>query len=678
MELSELVSYAGETYQIREERKWTDFPGFSVLCHPQTGKWVALLMRQWDGETGTEIERCDLKCGKSILSLNPQPFLSAPFRMRGSRWVGVAFGRFTEREVVTRLFDQAVRENTPHGFTLVLDSHLPSTDFSENRPYQETSLPFAGSAAQPQQFIPERLREMRRLYQYGRETEEARAENFYRQAMFMQDYEDNVPWSGDFVRYFPTYHDLSLQQLRGYFTWRAGVRRGQFRPIAASAAYIYVYELLNGVGADGPWDVLQKLQAFETGFLDSGIGDPRMRANLRRWMLEYAVLSGLPRETARQYADPEQIERDEALALLEEPDEADDGALFEALSLLGGKKLSESPVLTLSPGRGRHLFGEVWRSASKRHDQGEDLFTHCFGELTSRRWYPLSNAVYYWRTRQKNRDYALSGTRSYLCLNGLWYVKAFEPLSFDRDLFRGFLHQTDARLRRYLKTGRYLKEKPADAWANVCIDAVIDADRRAELEAARPKINLDLSGLDRIRRDAAGTRDSLLTADELQETEALPETGEERRPVTAELPEVQTSQGSSSARTSSDEVQTESGQPATGLQASAEVPASPTAPFVPEISTVSEVPGDPGSADAPVLPLDAVQIQVVSALLRGEDPTAILKASRLMPSIAADRINDALFDEIGDTVLLCEDDRLMLVEDYMEDLTQLLGGHSNG
>ena len=93
---------------------------------------------------------------------------------------------------------------------------------------------------------------------------------------------------------------------------------------------------------------------------------------------------------------------------------------------------------------------------------------------------------------------------------------------------------------------------------------------------------------------------------------------------------------------------------------------------------MSEVPGDPGSADAPVLPLDAVQIQVVSALLRGEDPTAILKASRLMPSIAADRINDALFDEIGDTVLLCEDDRLMLVEDYMEDLTQLLGGHSNG
>ena len=47
MELSELTDYAREKYQIEEQRKWNGFPGFSVLSHPQTGKWVALLMRQW-------------------------------------------------------------------------------------------------------------------------------------------------------------------------------------------------------------------------------------------------------------------------------------------------------------------------------------------------------------------------------------------------------------------------------------------------------------------------------------------------------------------------------------------------------------------------------------------------------------------------------------------------------
>ena len=63
MELAELTAYAYEKYQIAEQHKWQEFPGFSVLCHPETGKWIALLMRQWDTDLGREIQRCDLKCG---------------------------------------------------------------------------------------------------------------------------------------------------------------------------------------------------------------------------------------------------------------------------------------------------------------------------------------------------------------------------------------------------------------------------------------------------------------------------------------------------------------------------------------------------------------------------------------------------------------------------------------
>ena len=41
--------------------------------------------------------------------------------------------------------------------------------------------------------------------------------------------------------------------------------------------------------------------------------------------------------------------------------------------------------------------------------------------------------------------------------------------------------------------------------------------------------------------------------------------------------------------------------------------------------------------------------------------------------IVADAINEAMFDEIGDTVLSCEDDVLSLVDDYRDDIAQLLG-----
>ena len=56
MNLAGLTTYAREKYHISEQHKWADFPGFSVLTDPATGKWAALLMRQWDSEAGEQIQ----------------------------------------------------------------------------------------------------------------------------------------------------------------------------------------------------------------------------------------------------------------------------------------------------------------------------------------------------------------------------------------------------------------------------------------------------------------------------------------------------------------------------------------------------------------------------------------------------------------------------------------------
>ena len=205
----------------------------------------------------------------------------------------------------------------------------------------------------------------------------------------MQDYEDDCPWTGgDFVRYFPTYHDLTMRQLRGYFTWRTRLRKGDYGPIPTSAAYIYIYELLNGVGAASPEECIQKLREFEEGYLNSGIGDARMRPNLRRWMLEFAVLNDLPPAMAREVAEPEMTERDAALAVLRSPENHSDGEVFSALCSLGGKKTESSPVLAGNGDKGKALFAQSWRKASAYARQGKDLFTLCFGERKTRQWFP--------------------------------------------------------------------------------------------------------------------------------------------------------------------------------------------------------------------------------------------------------------------------------------------------
>ena len=328
-------------------------------------------------------------------------------------------------------------------------------------------------------------------------------------------------------------------------------------------------------------------------------------------MLEFAVLYALPPETAQKYADPELLKRDRALAILKNAKEHSDEEVFSALCFFGGNKMEQSPVLAADEDRGRHLFSEIWREASDYTAiNGKKLFTVCFGIQKKQRWYPLANAVYYQRGRFKDASYQLDDCRSFTCSHGMWQAKAYEKINFDLYPFRGLLHEAEAKLRRYLKTGRYLREKPEDLWAAPYIDKVIEEDRKAVLEASRPKVTIDLSGLEQIRKDASVTRDSLLTEEELfieEEFEEAPDPTE----------------------------------------SSAGVPAD--------------------------IPLDAIQIRILHLLLLGESAKTLIEAQHLTPSLAADQINEALYDEIGDIVLSCEDDELVLVEDYREDIERLFG-----
>ncbi len=43
-----------------------------------------------------------------------------------------------------------------------------------------------------------------------------------------------------------------------------------------------------------------------------------------------------------------------------------------------------------------------------------------------------------------------------------------------------------------------------------------------------------------------------------------------------------------------------------------------------------------------------------------------------MPSVVADTINAALFDEIGDNILECDGKTIKIVEDYVEEVKEII------
>jgi hypothetical protein len=151
-----------------------------------------------------------------------------------------------------------------------------------------------------------------------------------------------------------------------------------------------------------------------------------------------------------------------------------------------------------------------------------------------------------------------------------------------------------------------LREKRGEAWAAQFVEEVIAGEEASRIEAARPKISIDMTGLEQIRRDAGATRDSLLTEEELAESMAEPEP----------------------------------------------------------------------AADEPAFAgLDTVHLKLLITMLHGASISEQLREQHLMPTVVTDTINEAFFDEIGDSVVEYDGNSITLVEDYREDLERILGGN---
>ena len=629
MRLSELTSYAAEKYQFREEHKWPDFPGFSVLADPQTGKWLALLMRIWDPEEGVELERCDLKCGRNCLRELPLPYLTTAFRMRGWNWVGIAMDDSADAGIVRRLFDRAVAAGRQAaGTTIVLEN--PPT--AAQGLYHDTRIfPASALLSRPRQTEhgfrkiangQGRIGQMISLYVHGDSPEK----NFYRQAKFMEDYEDNAPWDDYPYLRIPTYHALNFRQLRGYFTWRAKIRKGEFSTANPPLVLLYFFELLNLVGASSPEDALKKMKEFVAGYFGQKEAQAYLQHDLRKWMMDFAIVHRMPVETARQFVNPEVLAKDTAMAALQQPAIHSDEEVFDALCKFGERRFALSPVVARQETAGKHLFAEAWRHAVRHCSMGgKDLFSCCFGQLVTQLWSPFGAAIYDWEhDKPSEMEYVLDEGRKYCFRNNDWREEKLSSLDANPNRFHEFLHEADRQLRRYLKTGRHLHEKAEEAWAAPFIEAVIAADRQARIEAARPVVNIDLTGLDKIRQDALQTQDSLLTdADRQEETPKMPE-----------MPP--------------------------------EPPHSKTPPAAPS-------PEPEGHS----LSLTPLQLQLLKMLLAGSRIDNILITNNLIPSVVADDLNEACFGEVGDSVVECDGRTLSLVEDYREDLKRIIDGKNN-
>ncbi len=546
--------------------------------------------------------------------------------------------------------------------------------------------PILKTGRQMQNFLPDQYRKMREISRWqddpkggaGRWLSEA--ELFYRQGLLMADFEDDCPYNGTFKSYFPTYNAMSDRQLRGYFTWRAQVRRGNIEETSTSFAFLYLYELICGIGVDDPLDGFDKIKAFWDAYRAFEPGIDRFA---RVWLQDYAVFHGLDPRLLR---DSKTVMFDNALIELRRaardlapaqapsgqtakrrktseptlplpPDEAREERLMAAINALSTYNLNNSRL-----DRGhhldlRHVACAVYVRMARYYDthRKTGIVASLFGEETAMPYTMFASAVFFAPERHEDCEYRLDPIHIYRCQNGFWECMRIHGSRQKSSKLGEIMRACDQRLRLALDPSHPLKEEKVPKYLAKIIDDEIVAWLSWNATHQPVKIDIDLSQLGHIRSAAAQTREALLIDEEREDD------------------------------TTADVEEADSGQPeaepvANMIVEPVAAPMEQDEADEPTISTEQFGVVAPLLAPAPA-PATAMSADTASALVPAAEGylRALLEQNAAQAASAVarsdqsedmlvDSINEVLFDLVGDTVIEFGATGPQIIEDYEADV----------
>lgn len=546
--------------------------------------------------------------------------------------------------------------------------------------------PILKTGRQMQNFLPDQYRKMREISRWqddpkggaGRWLSEA--ELFYRQGLLMADFEDDCPYNGTFKSYFPTYNAMSDRQLRGYFTWRAQVRRGNIEETSTSFAFLYLYELICGIGVDDPLDGFDKIKGFWDAYRAFEPGIDRFA---RVWLQDYAVFHGLDPKLLH---DSKTVAFDNALIELRRavrdlvpasapsvqapkrrkaseptlplpPDEAREERLMAAINALSTYNLNNSRLDRSHHRDLRHVACAVYVRMARYYDthRKTGIVASLFGEETAMPYTMFASAVFFAPERHEDCEYRLDPIHIYRCQNGFWECMRIHGSRQKSSKLGEMMRACDQRLRLALDPAHPLKDEKVPKYLAKIIDDEIVAWLSWDAAHQPVKIDIDLSQLGHIRSAAAQTREALLIDEEreddaLEDAEAAGPGKPEARPMTEAIVEPV------AAPMEQDE---------------ADEPTIPTEQFgvvapllAPAPTPATAAPADITSALAPAAEdylralLEQNAAQAASAVARSGQSEDML----------VDSINETLFDLVGDTVIEFGAAGPQIIEDYEADV----------
>ena len=572
----------------------------------------------------------------------------------------------------------------------------------------DAHAPLDGSG-QPESDQFTALVRMMRAYQV---TEEGRRSAFLRQARWMESYEEEgrIPET-EFYHQYAGYQEMDVWELHGYFAWRTGFRRDESVPYCYEYMRLHAAELVNLIGVSNRQEAFERLlllqalpfrktggtQAGNLGLLSGGLygnaafgrrmtGIPEVNQKKLSGILAGFVVLW---EAERQNGFMEQQDmatgeaRNQSMCSLEEVvmedllqayciqnpeseeaniallhyEETNDAALWRMIRLLAAGRMLHSEFLKEADEDAWRVMARVFRSVClKQQKTGAPVLAERL--LGARRSLPrdLFPMIPYETRAADGCIVEISPATSYRYQEGRWFRSDYSSLR-DESALRD-LNELVRECERVLRKKLHYRNQLQDRMKNPVLAKLIadETDRWLKEKALRnrPVVQVDLSRLGAIRDQAAVTRERLLEGtEEGAEADALYAMMND--PAAGDAPE----------------------QTAAADRAGEAVITGET-PSAAESANTGITAGTSGAGEAAQAAestglFSHLEATFLQQLIAGGNGREFFREHKLLPSAFVDAVNEKAFDEIGDSIVEEDGAGWQLVEDYIEEVSQMLG-----
>ncbi len=721
----EILEYSLNKYNTKPIYPWTLLPEYAVLRHESSLKWYALFMNV-DGQRlglapGRIYDVIDLRCREEDISsyLGKRGFLPA-YHMSKKDWITILLDGSVDLEKIIELLDISFEITRDHKDLSSSSDYNKSFDISNDSKYNRSfyadknydyniskdieipaKVTFTGTYKdQPLSFggrrradesLPPKIAQMKELYNVLDSKPGADGYYFYKQGKFMEDYEEPYDFRGRFTRYFPTYHVMNNDQLQGYFDFRRRFRNGEIDAYSLSGSsitslsfiYVYLYEILCNIGISDPEEGFRKLLYIDEVFGDK---DPSMHEYIQDWLKDYVVYYNLPESLidgiydksfddslstiltyenfirdikddkisspSENISNDNKTSKDPGVGLSED----DIHKIFEAIDALSSYSLKGSLFYKKYPKDMEEVTVRAYRNVSLFYQEHNKpmLLEKCFGAKGVYPYHMFRKAIFYDHIHYEDYEYVFSDARIYRCRDGHWSLETFYKADSKSSDLGAICKEIDRICRRKFSFGHPLQQKLNLPLIIQAISDAADTYIKEKEEAAKPKIHIDFGKLSGIRKDAAYTRDQLITEEEMSDEDEFMKFEDEvlASNITESVSNKSVALSDSKLQIGVDDIDIR------------EVISNDN------ISNDKTVSNDQPSGN---LLISEHQMNIVNLLLAGENVIEYAASNHLMLAVEIDAINETLYDEIGDTVIEFDGDMPELVEDYIDDIKQILG-----